>query len=169
MDITKVISNLSKDYPSKATDFDFLLGKWKVKNKIWQKINTASDTYELKEFKASLNVRKILGGYGQFDEYKTKRFEASTLRIFNPKTHLWSLYWVDDRNCELDIPQVGTFKHDTGEFFSESIIHGQKTILKFLWSDITGLKPKWEQKLSIDNGESWRINWKMEFIKEPEK
>jgi len=32
-----------------------------------------------------------------------------SLRLFNPKTRLWSIYWANSEMVVLDVPQVGRF------------------------------------------------------------
>jgi hypothetical protein len=61
---------------------------------------------------------KSLNGTADMDTYSTtempgqegKRFEELTLRLFNPKTRLWSLYWVASNSGVLDPPVVGSFE-----------------------------------------------------------
>ena len=119
MDLDTILDDLSKNSSSTAQDFDFLLGTWKVDNKIWRKTdnNKDSDEVEIIEFEADLIVRRIVGEFGQIDRYITKRIEASTLRLFDPKTKLWSLYWIDKRNPVISDCQVGTFTNSSCDNF----------------------------------------------------
>ena len=55
-------------------------------------------------------MRKILDGFGNFDEIQiplpSGKYVGSTLRLFNPTTQLWSIYWMDSRNPVLDPPMM---------------------------------------------------------------
>jgi len=62
-----------------------------------------------------------------------KRFEGLTLRLFNPKTRLWSLYWVASNTGALDPPVVGSFENNVGHFFCKDTFKGQPVIVMFRW------------------------------------
>lgn len=57
---------------------------------------------------------KILSGAVDMDTYRTtempgmqgKLFEGVTFRLFNPKTGLWSLYWIASNVGVLDPPKL---------------------------------------------------------------
>src|SRR6267154_3941815 len=85
---------------SSPSDFDFLVGKWKMHNRRLNK--RLENCKEWTEFESSDENFKILSGTADMDTYSTtempgqegKPFEGLTLRLFNPKTRLWSIYWV---------------------------------------------------------------------------
>jgi thiol-disulfide isomerase/thioredoxin len=155
---------------SGARDFDFLHGSWKVQNRMLKERLRGSN--EWREFEATLTVRPILNGLGNVDEFKTNiggtYLEGVTMRIFNAKTKLWSLYWVDNLTMELQVPLVGSFKHGRGEFFADDTHQGTKVKVRFLWSDITKDSARWEQAYSTDGGKTWEVNWVMTFTRSKE-
>ena len=76
------------------------------------------------EFESTDENHKILSGTADMDTYSTtempgqegKLFEGVTLRLFNPKTKLWSLYWVASNVGVMDPPVVGSFEGNIGKF-----------------------------------------------------
>ena len=82
-----------------ASDFDFLIGQWTVMHRRLKR-RLAGDSSWI-EFSGPASARKILNGLGNIDEYQIDLpgdpYTASTLRLFNPATGLWSLYWMDSR------------------------------------------------------------------------
>lgn len=151
--------------PTGALDFDFLHGNWKVQNRMLkERLKGSNEWYE---FAATLTVKPILNGQGNVDEYKAMiggtNLEGVTLRLFNPKTKLWSLYWVDNLTMELQTPLVGSFKNGKGEFFADDTYEGKKVKARFIWSDITRTAARWEQAYSTDGGKTWEVNWVMDF------
>ena len=110
---------------SSQSDFDFLVGKWKMHNRRLNK--RLEDCKDWTEFDSSDENFKILGGNGDMDTYSTtempgqegKLFEGVTLRLFNPKSRLWSLYWVASNVGVLDPPVVGSFENGVGHFFCQ--------------------------------------------------
>ena len=98
---------------SSQSDFDFLVGKWKMHNRRLNK--RLENCKDWTEFESSDENFKILSGTADMDTYSTtempgqegKRFEGVTLPLLNPKTRLWSLYWVASNVGVLDPPVVG--------------------------------------------------------------
>ena len=84
---------------SSPSDFDFLVGKWVMHNRRLNK--RLENCKDWTEFDSSDENSKTLSGVADMDIYSTtempgqegKRFEGLTLRLFNPKTRLWS-FWV---------------------------------------------------------------------------
>lgn len=157
--------NIAASKYSSPEDFDFFIGKWKIYNR---KLKTRlNDCREWTEFEAQLDCRKILNGYGNTDSFKTESsgvpFEAMTLRLFNPKTKLWSIYWADSNVVVLDVPQVGSFENRVGEFYARDAFEGKKIIVRFNWDATDAEAPVWSQAFSADNGETWEWNWYMTF------
>jgi hypothetical protein len=150
---------------SGINDFDFLIGEWSVVHRRLKK-RLAGDT-EWIEISGPASVRKILGGLGNFDEFQIPLPEGayigSTLRLFNPATQLWSIYWMDSRNPALDPPMVGKFGNGRGLFYGDDTFDGRPIRVRFIWTPITSMTCRWEQAFSIDAGQAWETNWTMSF------
>jgi hypothetical protein len=149
----------------RRNDFDFLIGSWKVHHRSL-KVRLKGST-EWGEFEGEMICRKILNGLGNLDEnlihWSTGRVQAITLRLFNPASQEWSIYWSTDRTGTLDVPMIGGFQDDRGEFYSQEIFEGQHIYNRFIWSKITATSCQWEQAFSVDGGKTWETNWIMEF------
>lgn len=150
---------------SSPHDFDFLVGNWKMYNRrLNQRLQNCHDWTE---FQSIDENSVILTGTGDIDTYKTTEmpgmvgtnFEGFTLRLFNPKTRLWSLYWVANNTGVLDPPQVGSFENNIGHFFAKDTYHGIPVIVVFRWDARVKDHPIWSQALSTDNGKTWEWNW----------
>jgi len=153
---------------SSEKDFDFLIGKWKVHNrKLKSRLSGCS---EWTEFEAKVACRKILSGYGNVDSFQTTidrmSFEGMSLRLFNPKTRLWSIYWANNETVELDLPQVGSFDNKIGSFFARDTYEQKDIIVQFRWDASNHNTPVWSQAFSPDNGQTWEWNWYMNFQRE---
>lgn len=146
-------------------DFDFLIGTWKVHHRsLKQRLKGST---EWLEFYGDTACRKILNGLGNLDENIIHRqadpVHAMTLRLFNPESREWSIYWSTDLTGTLDVPMIGGFKDGRGEFYSQEVFEGQHIYNRFIWSKITADSCQWEQAFSIDGGKIWETNWIMEF------
>ena len=152
-------------------DFDFLIGhRWNVKNRVLGK--RLSGSTEWTEFDAVLDdVRKIAGGYGNVDKFTAvlggEPFEGNSLRLFDPKTETWTIYWVDSRNPELRKQVTGAFENGVAELFGEELYQGKTVKMRFVWSHITPSSARWEQAYFDVSASEWETNWVMNFTRAP--
>lgn len=147
---------------SSKNDFDFLTGKWKMVNSRLKSRLTNSNEWE--EFESmDENFGMILNGIGNMDIYKAtfdgRPFEGLTLRLFNPTTKLWSLYWVASTTGVLDPPVVGSFEGNVGSFYCKDVYAGKPVVVMFRWDKTDPDNPVWSQAFSPDNGITWEWNW----------
>jgi hypothetical protein len=152
---------------SSSTDFDFFVGHWSIYNrKLKTRLNGCTEWIE---FEASQEMRTILNGIGNIDNFKTaidgKPFEGMTLRLFNPATRLWNIYWADSHKGVLDPPVVGSYENNIGTFYGKDIFNEKEIIVKFNWDKTDPENPVWSQAFSEDNGETWEWNWYMYMTK----
>jgi len=150
---------------SSNSDFNFLNGKWIMYHRrLNKRLENCKDWTEFKSTDSNYN---ILSGTANMDIYSTtempgmegKLFEGATLRLFDPKTKLWSLYWVASNRGVLDPPVVGSFKNNIGHFFAKDTFNGKPIIVVFRWDIRDKNKPVWSQAFSADNGKTWEWNW----------
>jgi hypothetical protein len=139
-------------------DFEGLLGRWnfhlKVRSKPgstqWIDYTGPGECIPLWHGRAQLDTINLVG---------PKHIEGLTVRLFNPKTHEWRLYWANSRDGLVVVPQIGQFKAGHGEFYAQDQDGDDKTYLnKFDWSAMMS-KPHFEQSSSYDGGKSWEISW----------
>ena len=149
-------------------DFDFLFGSWRVENRRLRERLKGSQDWEV--FTGSSAARPILGGLGNVDEITMQREGGVsigfTLRLYNPVTEQWSIYWASSLSPTLDIPMIGAFEGGRGEFYAQDMHEGRAVLCRFIWSNIDTLIPQWEQALSSDGGRTWETNWIMKFRRE---
>jgi hypothetical protein len=93
-----------------------------------------------------------------FDE---QLFEGIAIRLFNPKTKLWSIYWADSNEVTFDPPMVGSFDGNIGKLYCKDKFNGKDIIVLFHWDKSDLDNPIWSQAFSIDNGKNWEWNWYM--------
>lgn len=150
---------------STPNDFDFLVGKWKMHNRRLNK--RLENCKDWTEFDSDDEDSKALGGTANMDTYSTdqmpgqegKHFEGLTLRLFNPKTRLWSLYWIPSTTGVMDPPVVGSFENGVGHFFCRDTFNGKPVIVMFRWDVRDKNRPLWGQAFSTDNGKNWEWNF----------
>ena len=139
---------------SSKHDFDFYIGKWKLLNRKLKKRLENSD--EWMEFEATQEMYPILNGIGNIDNFLATiddtPFKGMTVRLFNPTTKLWTLYWADSNQGVLQPGVTGSFKDKVAHFFSEDIYNDKKIHVVFRWDARDVENPIWSQAFSIDKG-----------------
>ncbi len=149
------------------TDFDFFIGRWKAHNRRLRE--RLKDCHDWEEFDGEVVDRKILGGLGNMDEIimnrKTGRAEGITLRLFDPKSLEWSLYWSASTTGTLEVPMIGKFENGRGEFYAQEVFENRHVYSRFIWSNITEKSCRWEQAFSTDGGKTWETNWVADFTR----
>jgi hypothetical protein len=88
-----------------------------------------------------------------------------SLRLFNPKTRLWSIYWADSNEGVLQPAVVGSFENSVAHFFTKDIFNTKNILVVFRWDVRDKENPIWSQAFSQDNGQTWEWNWYMYFGK----
>ncbi|MDB5221476.1 MAG: hypothetical protein JWN83_143 [Chitinophagaceae bacterium] len=152
---------------SSKHDFDFYEGKWKLHNR---KLKSRLDNCnEWIEFDSTQEMYRVLNGIGNIDNYLATfdgvPFEGMSIRLFNPKTRLWSIYWADSNEGKLDPPVVGSFDDTIAHFFTKDVFNGKEILVTFRWDIRDKENPIWSQAFSEDKGETWEWNWYMYFSK----
>ncbi len=108
-------------------------------------------------------TRKILNGHASIEQFETDgaagHIEGLTLRLYDPQSHEWRLYWANSKTGHIDPPQIGEFRNGRGEFYAQDIQNGRSVIIRFIWSDITPNSAHFEQSFSADGGKTWEVNW----------
>lgn len=146
-------------------DFDFLMGRWSVKNRRLKQRRAGCDDWD--EFESQSDTRPLFGGAGNVEEivFPTKGFSGVTLRLFRPEHNAWALYWVNSRDGQLQPPVIGQFVDGLGEFFGDDVDDGVPIRVRYRWSDCTPSNARWEQAFSYDQGRTWETNWSMHFTR----
>lgn len=154
--------------PAPSKDFEFIYGSWNIHNR---KLKDTTDPScdEWIEFPATAEVRSVLGGFGHVDEMSAPEapvpFEGFTLRLFDPAEEVWRIWWSSSTAPgALDVPVEGKFVDRHGVFECTDVIGGRPARVRFEWvADLQ--RPVWRQSFSFDEGETFTLNWVMEFTR----
>ena len=143
-------------------DFDFELGKWKMHLKKLDQRLHGSHTWT--EFDGTSVTRPAWDGKAQVEEFEVDsksvgHIEGMTVRVYSATAHQWSLYWANQKNGRFEVPTIGEFKGDHGEFYDQEMWEGRTILCRFIWSKITKTSAHFEQAYSDDGGATWEVNW----------
>lgn len=153
-------------------DFDFLFGSWQVANrKLADVADPECETWS--EFATRAVVRPLLASLANLDCYSATEFpgagdmEGVTLRLFNPATGRWRIWWASTVSPgDLDTPVEGRFDGRLGEFFCDDVLNGRAVRVRYTWDRGDPSRPRWAQAFSYDGGLTWNTNWVMEFSRD---
>jgi hypothetical protein len=142
-------------------DFEPLLGSWKyhLKRRLnpltgssqWVDLVGTGVCYPLWDKRAQLDTFLAHGTSG--------RIEGLTLRLYDPKTGQWRLYWANSKDGVVVVPQIGEFKDGHGEFYAQDTLNEKSILVRFDWTGLTTSSPHFEQSFSADGGKTWEVNW----------
>lgn len=150
-------------------DFDYLVGNWHVSHHELKARLVGS--HEWLDFDGTSTLKMILSGYGTFDENTinkpTGSYQGVTIRTFDPKTGIWSVYWLDSRFPGVmdDEPMHGNFDGNVGTFLGQTTANGKPVKVRYVWKLLPPNDATWEQAFSPDGGKTWEVNWQMHLTR----
>lgn len=151
--------------PGHLGDWDFLVGKWRVRHRKLAKRLVGSTDWM--EFGGECVSWMTMGDQVNIDDHvidqPTGAYRASTIRVFDPKRASWDIYWIDGRAPPTIMaqPMMGGFEGKVGRLFADSTYEGKQLRTRFLWFNEGPQSARWEQAFSLDAGKSWETNWIM--------
>ena len=160
-------------------DFDFLFGTWRTHYEILR--HPMSNSHNWYGCDGTSIVRPFWGSSGNLEDgdlHCPKRtIGGLTLRMYNPATHEWTLWWGTRKLGLVPQPQVGRFDaNGVGDFYSNDTASnlklpaayaGKAVIVRFRWTLRSGDHPHFEQAFSADNGKTWETNWTTVYTRVP--
>jgi hypothetical protein len=148
--------------------FDFLFGTWRTRYRRLQRPLTGSR--EWYSCTGTSAVRPFWGGGANLEDGNvhcpTQAIVGVTMRLFDPSTHEWALYWGTQKNgLALGLPQVGRFNdRGVGDFYAPDTYDGKRIVVRYRWELRNG-NPHFEQAFSPDNGKTWETNWITDYVR----
>jgi hypothetical protein len=129
------------------------------------------------QFEAGQTVAALPGRIGNYDEFIAEGwrpdFVGMTLRVYDPRSGLWSIFWLSNRgdgidpaNGTLTAPVVGRFEGDRGLFEGSDQLQGRPIRVRFEWRRIDPDRASWQRSFSADGGATWETNWTMQLTRE---
>ncbi|HYD04964.1 MAG TPA: DUF1579 domain-containing protein [Reyranella sp.] len=150
--------------PEGRNAFDFLFGRWTVRHRQLKQRHVGGDDWRTYEGTASCEPR--LGGLANVEEHHfigRGGDRGLALRLFEPATGEWSIWWASDRDGVLQPPVRGRFSGAGCVLEGDDVDEGRPIRARYVWSDTDTEEPRWEQAFSVDGGRTWETNWVMLF------
>jgi hypothetical protein len=149
-------------------DFDFEFGNWHTHVRRLLQPLTGSDKWI--DLEGTSVVNKVWNGRANLGELDvanpTLHLQGLSLRVYNPETQQWSIYWANAKDGDLGKAMIGNFSNGRGEFYNQETLRGTAIFVRFIFSDITPTTFRLEQAFSADGGKTWEPNWIATFTKD---
>jgi hypothetical protein len=142
-------------------DFDWELGTWKTH--LLRRLRPLTGSTTWAEYEGTTVVRDVMEGRANLVELVAEgpdgRFEGMSLRLYEPRSHQWSLNFANIASGTLARPAIGSFRNGRGEFYNEDELDGRAILVRFVISDVTADSARFVQSYSADGGRTWEVNW----------
>ncbi len=153
----------------RAGEFDFLAGRWSIKNRRLKQRWQPVAKQEWETFDGDSHCWTVLGGLGSIEELRIPvgQPRGMGLRLLDSEKGLWSDYWVASGTGQIVPPPMwGEFKDGAGTFISTDERDGDIAIRsRGVWDRITSKSCRWHQAFSRDAGKTWEENWYMDWTR----
>jgi hypothetical protein len=150
-----------------AHGFDFEIGSWNIHLSRLKDRLAGSTTWVA--FDGTSVTQPVWGGLADVEQFETdsaeSHIEGMTLRLYNPQSRQWRIYWANSADGELGQPMIGEFKNGVGEFYDQEMWKGRAVFVRFIWSKMGTKSPHFEQAFSDDGGKTWEVNWITDQVK----
>jgi len=141
--------------------FDWQLGNWNIHMSRLKNPLTGSTTWT--PLDGTVVVNRIWGGRANLAEINTSgpsgTLQFLSLRLYNPRSHQWSLNFAGSGDGTFGVPMFGGFKGGRGNFYDQEPYNDRYILVRFSFLDITGDSGRDEQAFSADGGRTWEVNW----------
>ena len=133
-----------------ASQFDFWVGKWNL---------TWGDSG-----KGTNRIEKIMNGcviQENFDGTPSIQLKGTSVSTFSKQLGKWQQTWVDNSGGYLDF--IGEFKDNKMILSREFTKDDQQIMQRMVWYNISKNELDWNWERSDDNGNSWKVLWKIHY------
>lgn len=144
-----------------AHDFDFDIGTWRTDtSRLRHPLTGSGDWIEMTGVTV---VEPVLGGRGNLatleSDGPTGHLQLISLRLYDPRSHQWSLTFATAAVGERSVPMVGDFATGRGLFYDQEEYEGRMILVRFTFTPISRTQARSEQAFSADGGRTWETNF----------
>lgn len=145
-----------------AHDFDTQVGRWHTE--LGRLKAPLSGSSEWVQYSGTSTVTPLWGGKASLAQLEVEgpagSIEGLSLRLYDPKSRQWSLYYSNSRYGTLvGPPTIGSFSNGVGEFYSSDTLDGRAILVRFTIKPENPDRIRFEQSFSDDGGRTWEPNW----------
>jgi len=149
-------------------DFDFDFGTWETHSS--RLLHPLTGSQDWVEMEGVTVVSRIWDGRANLAEYRatgpTGVVELLALRVYNPKSHQWSINFATPNVGTLGaVAGIGEFRDGRVDFYDQEAINGRAVLVRFSIWGVTTREARSEQAFSADGGKTWEVNWMTRYTR----
>lgn len=138
------------------TEYDFWVGEW---NATWTKADGT-------QIHGTNRIEKTLDGKVLQEHFHdpSTGFKGTSISVFNPKNKTWHQAWADNQGGYFNF--IGETQGEKKIFKTLPIEKdGKMFIQRMVFYNITEKAMTWDWESTTDEGETWKLNWRIEYTK----
>ncbi|MEX2601574.1 MAG: hypothetical protein WD355_08005 [Balneolaceae bacterium] len=137
--------------------FDFWLGSWEL---TWEDSDgtLARGTNQIERILNQRVIREQFNAVsGAYEGYTGESYS-----VYQAASGTWKQTWVDNSGGYLDF--TGEFDGDRRMFTRTALNpEGEQSHQRMVFYDITDDSFTWDWELSVDDGETWELRWRIQY------
>jgi hypothetical protein len=138
--------------------FDFWEGSWEG---TWPEGDKVGKAINIIEWRTG---GKVLQENFTIYEGQNKGFEGVSISVYNTRMKAWKQAWADNQGGYFDF--VGAFDGDKRIFQTQPRDqYGKTTVQRMVFYNITKDAFTWDWEASTDGGETWTLNWRIDYTR----
>jgi hypothetical protein len=147
---------------AQAHAFDFQFGAWNVsirarRGTTWTTYTGTHVVTPIWNGRSNYGVMEVSGPSG--------RIEGMQLRLYNPRSHQWTLQFTASSSGVLGEPSRGRFANGRGAFVERETQNGSTVLFRTITSDIQTNSYRDEISTSSDGGKTWKTTWIAQYTR----
>jgi hypothetical protein len=148
--------------PPQVHAFDYQFGSWNVhirarQGNTWTTYTGTHVVTPIWNGTSNYGVLEVSGPAGHI--------EGMQLRLYNPQTQQWTLWFAPSRTGQIGEPSRGGFHNGRGVFLARSTENGASILERSVTSEIHHNSYRDEIFVSSDGGRTWRSTWIAEYTR----
>lgn len=146
----------SQNTENQEKAFDFWVGNWDIE---W----IGKDNQIMK---GTNSIVKILDGtvFQENFEHLASGFKGTSISVYNKKKNEWHQAWADNQGGYYDF--IGEIDGNKRIFKTiPKEINGKIVIQRMVFYNITPTSIAWDWESSTENGENWKLLWRIKYKK----
>ncbi len=153
--------------PDPRHDFDFESGKWNID--VHRLAHPLAGSRTWMHPCCFVHVVRALWPGASLAQLEAERpsphFMGLMMRLYNPKTQRWSVYWSQADEGAFDPPLIGRFTNRRGQFLGHDSLNGRPILVRVVYTNVTARSFCTEQAFSNDGGRTWETNLIQQFTR----
>ncbi len=152
------ILSTSLAFGQTGNEFDFWVGTWEL---TWNQGDTATGK-GLNRIVRTLDGKVIQEHFEATDAGPITGYKGTSISVYNPRNKSWHQAWADNQGGYINF--IGEVDGDKRIFKTPPQQQGDQVIIsRMVFYDIGTDKFTWDWERTTDGGETWNLQWRINY------